>query len=110
MKSLYELLGANADDDAEALKQAFREAVKAHHPDLHPGDPDAPSRFRQIVAANAILHDTRAATDRIRELERQQFQLTLECGQLRSRLQRQQLRSKRIHATLAIAVAGALAG
>ncbi len=110
MKSLNDLIGAIADDDAEALRQAFREAVKAHHPDLHPGDPDAPSRFRQIVAANALLCDARATNDRIRELERQQFQLTLECDQLRSRLERQQLRSKRIRVTLAVAVAGALAG
>lgn len=37
-KSLYDLLGARADDDADALKKAFRKAVKVHHPDLHPGD------------------------------------------------------------------------
>ena len=34
MKSLYELLGANAGDDAEALEKAFRKAVKTHHPDV----------------------------------------------------------------------------
>src|SRR5499427_5103326 len=112
MKTLYDLIGAIADDDAEALKQAFREAVKAHHPDLHPDDPDAPSRFRQIVAANALLRDAkqRATNDRIRQLERQQFQLTLECDQLRSKLERQGHRSKRIRTTLAVAVVGALAG
>lgn len=110
MKSLYDLIGAIAEDDAEALKQAFREAVKAHHPDLHPGDPDAPSRFRQIVAANALLHDTRATNDRMRQLERQQRQLTLERDQLRCRLERQQLQSKRIRTTLAVAIAGALVG
>src|SRR5262252_8801731 len=112
MTSLYDLLGAHAGDDAATLKKAFRNAVKAHHPDLHPDDPDAPSRFRQIVAANALLRDAkqRATNDRIRQLERQQFQLTLECDQLRSKLERQQLRSKRIRATLAVAVAGALAG
>jgi len=112
MKTLYDLIGAIADDDAEALKQAFREAVKAHHPDLHPDDPDAPSRFRQIVAASVLLRDAkkRATNDRIRELERQQFQLTLECDQLRSKVERQQLRSKRIRTTVAVAVVGVLAG
>jgi tetratricopeptide (TPR) repeat protein len=112
MKSLYDLIGASADDDAEALKQAFREAVKAHHPDLHPDDPDAPLRFRQTIAANALLRDAkqRATNDRIRQLERQQFQLQLECDQLRSKLERQQLRSKRIRTTVAVAVVGALAG
>jgi hypothetical protein len=34
MKSFYQLLGASEDDDAEPLKKAFRNAVKAHHPDL----------------------------------------------------------------------------
>src|SRR5712664_3207871 len=112
MKSLYELLGASADDNAEALQKAFRKAVKAHHPDLHPSDPDAPLRFRQIVAANALLRDAkqRANYDRILQLERQQFQLKLECQQLRSKLERQQLRSKRIRSTVAVAAVGALVG
>src|SRR5215475_1207831 len=111
MKSLYELLGANADDDAEALKKAFRKAVKAHHPDLHPGDPDAPSRFQQVVAANALLRDAkqRAAYDRLLQLKRQQFQLTPERQQLRSKLERQQLRLKRIRITVAVAAVGGYA-
>jgi len=77
MKTLYDLLGARTDDDAETLKKAFREAVKATHPDLHTDDPDAPSRFRMIVAANAILRDTkrRVAYDRLLQLEDQRFQL-----------------------------------
>src|SRR5260370_6603330 len=111
MKSFYELLGASADDDAEALKRAFRKGVKAHHPDLHPSDPDAPLRFRQIVAANALLRDTkqRANYDRILQLERQQFQLRLECEHRPSKLE-PQLRSQRIRPTGAGGVVGALAG
>src|SRR5215831_1915076 len=77
MKTLYDLLGAHTDDDAETLKKAFREAVKATHPDLHTDDPDALSRFRMIVAANAILRDAgrRVAYDRLLQLEDQRFQL-----------------------------------
>jgi curved DNA-binding protein CbpA len=91
MTSLYDLLGAHEDDGADALKKAFRKAVKAYHPDLHPGDPDAPERFRQLIAANALLRDMRqrATYDRVLQLERQQFQLKLECHQLRSKLDRQ---------------------
>jgi curved DNA-binding protein CbpA len=65
MKTLYELLGALADDDAESLRTAFRKAAKATHPDLNAGDPDAPLRFRQIFRAHAILSDPeqRAAYD-----------------------------------------------
>jgi tetratricopeptide (TPR) repeat protein len=112
MKSLYELLGASADDNAEALQKAFRKAVKAHHPDLHPSDPDAPLRFMQIVAANALLRDAkqRAHYDRLLQLERQQFRLTLEPQQLPSKLERQQLRLKRMRTTVAVAAIGGLVG
>src|SRR5260370_20084195 len=81
MTSLYDLLGARESDDADALKKAFRKAVKEHHPDLHPGDPDAPERFRQLIAANALLRDAKqqATYDRVLLLERQQFQLRLGC-------------------------------
>lgn len=57
MPTLYELLGALADDDADGLRAAFRKAAKANHPDNNPGDPDAAQRFRRIVRAHAILSD-----------------------------------------------------
>lgn len=65
MQTLYELLGALPDDDADGLRAAFRKSAKANHPDNNPGDPDAPQRFRRIVRANAILGDRqqRAAYD-----------------------------------------------
>jgi len=70
-KTLYDLLGARPNDDAEALQSAFRDAAKAHHPDLNPGDPDASQRFRQIVTAYGILRDAeqRGAYDRLLVLE-----------------------------------------
>ena len=109
MKSFCELLGASADDDEEALKKAFRTAVKAHHPDLHPGDPDAAARFRDVLAANARLRQAkqRAAYDQQLERERQQFQLTLQRRQ-RTKLQRQQ--RKRMRTIGAVAAVGALIG
>lgn len=75
MKSLYDLLDVRPDDDAERLKQAFRKAVKASHPDSHTDDPDAPTRFRHFVRAYAILRDPeqRADYDRLLELEREQL-------------------------------------
>ncbi len=57
MTTLYELLGALPHDDAEGLRTAFRRAAKAAHPDINPDDPDASSRFRQIVRAHNILSD-----------------------------------------------------
>jgi curved DNA-binding protein CbpA len=82
MKTLYELLGALPDDDAESLKAAYRRAAKANHPDNNPGDPDAPQRFRQIVRANAILSDERqrAIYDRMLEIALQQQGLESERG------------------------------
>ncbi len=75
MKTLYDLLDVRPDDDAEGLKQAFRKAVKASHPDIHTDDPDATRRFRHFVQAYNILRDPelRAEYDRLLELEREQL-------------------------------------
>jgi DnaJ domain len=112
MKSYYELLDANADDDAEALKEAFRKSVKAHHPDLHPSDPDAVERFSEIIAANALLRDAKRRTtyDRFLQLERESFQLKFKRHQLRSKLLRQQLSLKRMRTIAVIAAVSALIG
>ena len=59
MKTVYDLLGIRPDASTEAVKKAFHAAVKLHHPDHHPGEPDAPFRFRQIAAAYAILRDAK---------------------------------------------------
>lgn len=91
MKTAYDLLGIRSDADAEAVKKAYRAAVKLHHPDCRPGDPDAALlRFRQIAAAYAILRDAkrRAAYDR------------------RLALGRQRIRSERVH----IIISGAIYG
>ena len=70
MKTLYDLLGALADDDSEDVRTAFRKAVKGTHPDLIPDDPDAALKFRQIVRANEILsdEDQRAVYDHLLDL------------------------------------------
>ena len=59
MQTLYELLGALPDDDADRLRAAFRNAAKASHPDNNLDDPDAPQRFRRVVRAYFILRDER---------------------------------------------------
>jgi DnaJ domain len=72
MTTLYDLLGALPQDDAQGLRTAFRNAVKGAHPDIRPGDPDAALKFRQIVNASEILSDDeqRAAYDHLLELAR----------------------------------------
>jgi curved DNA-binding protein CbpA len=73
MKTLYELLEALPDDDADGLRAAFRKAARANHPDFNP-DPEASERFRRIIRANAILSDgqQRAEYDRLLELAKRQ--------------------------------------
>src|SRR5215467_2233035 len=75
MKTLYDQLGAHPDDDAERLRNAFRKAAKASHPDVRAGDQDAPTRFRQIVEAYDILRDAekRATYDQRLAFEREQL-------------------------------------
>src|SRR5215213_109468 len=70
MTTLYDLLGALPKDNADDLRAAFRRAVKGAHPDLHPGDPDAAVKFREIVRASEILGDAeqRAAYDHLLDL------------------------------------------
>src|SRR3954462_6846351 len=74
MKTLYELLEALPDDDADDLRAAFRKAAKANHPDFNPGNAEASERFRRIVRANAILSDgrQRAEYDRLLEIAKRQ--------------------------------------
>jgi tetratricopeptide (TPR) repeat protein len=70
METLYDLLGALPDDDADSLRAAFRHAVKGSHPDIHPGDPYAALKFRKIVRASEILLDEeqRAAYDHLLDI------------------------------------------
>ena len=79
MQTLYDMLDVRPDDDAEGLRQAFRKAVKASHPDIHTDDPDAPRRFRHFVQAYNILRDPelRADYDRLLEVYVSSSQLEL---------------------------------
>jgi hypothetical protein len=72
METLYDLLGALPNDDADDLRAAFRRAVKRAHPDVNPEDPDAGLKFRRIVRANEILGDAeqRGAYDHLLEVAR----------------------------------------
>jgi len=72
MFTLYDLLDADPKADKARLKEAFRKAAKASHPDVCPDDADAPWRFRQIVRAHEILSDDelRTAYDHVVAFER----------------------------------------
>src|SRR5260370_42204643 len=65
-RDFYETLGvARAATEAE-LKAAFRKAAMQCHPDRHPGDHQAETRFKELNEAYQALSDAnkRAAYDR----------------------------------------------
>jgi|ERR1035437_1946976 curved DNA-binding protein len=47
----YSILGLQRDASEEDAKQAFRKLAKTCHPDLHPNDPNAEKRFKEINEA-----------------------------------------------------------
>jgi curved DNA-binding protein CbpA len=55
MKTPYDVLGIPPDADAAAIRAAFRNAAKTHHPDRNAGDRAAEQRFHQIVVAHNAL-------------------------------------------------------
>ena len=66
IRNPYEVLGIDRKASAEELRKAYRKKAKALHPDLHPGDPEADNRFKELSIAWDILGDPerRARFDR----------------------------------------------
>jgi len=62
----YAVLGVPREASTAEIIRAFRVLARGYHPDLHPGDPQAASRFRRLAAAYRMLTDPvrRAAWDR----------------------------------------------
>lgn len=64
-KNYYEILGVGKNASDEEIKAAYKKLVKQYHPDLHPNDPAAAEKFKEINEANEVLSDKqkRAAYD-----------------------------------------------
>ena len=62
----YEILGVAKGASADDLKKAFRKLAMGCHPDRHPGDKAAESKFKTLNEAYEVLRDEqkRAAYDR----------------------------------------------
>ena len=56
-KDFYKILGVTKGVSDADLKKAYRKLAKANHPDLHPGDQAAESRFKDISEAYDVLSD-----------------------------------------------------
>ena len=56
-KDFYKILGVTKGVADADLKKAYRKLAKDNHPDLHPGDQAAESRFKDISEAYDVLSD-----------------------------------------------------
>jgi DnaJ-class molecular chaperone len=57
MKDPYETLGVKRSAADKEIKDAFKKLARKFHPDLHPGDKEAETKFKDISAANDLLKD-----------------------------------------------------
>ncbi len=56
-KNYYDVLGVSKDASQDEIKKAYRKLARENHPDLHPNDPKAAERFKEINEANETLSD-----------------------------------------------------
>ena len=56
-KDFYRELGVAQDASADDIKRAYRKIARANHPDAHPGNTAAESRFKKAGEAYGVLSD-----------------------------------------------------
>jgi DnaJ-class molecular chaperone len=56
-RSHYDVLGVSKHADAKQIKKAYRQLARDNHPDHHPDDAAAESRFKDIGRAYDVLSD-----------------------------------------------------
>ena len=56
-KDLYKILGVSKNDDAAAIKKAYRKLAKDLHPDKNKGDKKLEDRFKEVSEAYEVLSD-----------------------------------------------------
>jgi len=57
-RDYYQVLGVDKKASDEEIKKAYRMLAKECHPDLHPNDKTAESRFKELNEANEVLSDS----------------------------------------------------
>lgn len=56
-RDYYEVLGISKGASDDEIKKAYRKMAKQYHPDLHPDDPEAAEKFKEVNEANDVLSD-----------------------------------------------------
>lgn len=56
-RDYYEVLGIQKGATDDEIKKAYRKMAKMYHPDLHPDDPEAAEKFKEVNEANDVLSD-----------------------------------------------------
>lgn len=56
-KDFYKVLGVDKNVSQADLKKTYRKLARKYHPDSHPGDTAAESKFKEISEAYAVLSD-----------------------------------------------------
>ena len=56
-KDYFKILGVSRNATDKEIKSAFRKLARQFHPDLHPHDERAESKFKEINEAYEILSD-----------------------------------------------------
>ena len=56
-RDYYEVLGVDKGASDDDIKKAFRQQAKKYHPDLHPGDKEAETKFKEVNEAYSVLSD-----------------------------------------------------
>ena len=57
-RDYYEVLGVGRDVTDEELKKVYRQLARKYHPDLHPDDPTAEEKFKEITEAYEVLSNS----------------------------------------------------